>query len=284
LLLTLVPHARILSFPLMIVPFKTSGTKPPLFLVHGSDGSVEPFIALSRCFDDDQPIYGIAQAPLGERSAVLSLEDMAANYLCEIQNLRFQGSCGLLGYSFGGLIAFEMASQLRRAGRPVAFLGMLDTWLPIYLSRATSFEHPRDKLVRKMSNIQLHLRSVLFGPQRIRWFRETVVSKFLVRLYASRVRRGLAIPEWVRNHNDLNIFVGSKYQPVDYSGPIILMCAKDENRDKRWDRDLGWRQVAKGGLEIRQLPGKHRNLVSDNPSMIADIVAEYLHAANNPSY
>jgi thioesterase domain-containing protein len=67
---------------------------------------------------------------------------MAADYLGEIKAHQPTGPYRLCGYSFGGLVAFEMARRLEQSGDEVGFVGLFDTmmsprqwplraWLPI---------------------------------------------------------------------------------------------------------------------------------------------------------
>jgi pimeloyl-ACP methyl ester carboxylesterase len=67
-----------------------------------------------------------AQSLLAGQPALLRLEDMAAHYIQEIRKVQPHGPYRLLGYSFGGTVALEMAHQLRAAGEIVAPIGMLD--------------------------------------------------------------------------------------------------------------------------------------------------------------
>ena len=77
--------------------------------------------------DPSQPVYGVqAQALLAGQPALLRLEDMAAHYIREIRKIQPNGPYRLLGYSFGGTMALEMAHQLRAVGEVVAPIGMLD--------------------------------------------------------------------------------------------------------------------------------------------------------------
>jgi thioesterase domain-containing protein len=260
----------------MIVPLKPTGNLPPLFVIHGSDGLVEPFLGLLPYLNPDQPVFGIAQPLKHSGPALTNLKRIVAHYVNEIQDHRIAGPYCLLGYSFGGVVAFEMAIQLKRLGETVLFLGMLDAWLPIRFSKGSAPETPLAKGKRKFIHLFRHLNSFLFGPDRVRWFRETVVSKLLIRVYRSMTEKGRDIPVWLRNANDLNLFAVSGYEPEQYSGRIVLIRARDEYRDQRWSFDLGWGRVAEGGVEILELPGTHRELVRASPKTIADLIARYL--------
>src|SRR6185369_16874334 len=73
-----------------------------------------------------QPLYTLHHHGLNGRRAPSTTEDMASNYLKEIRALQPTGPYFLGGFSAGGLIAFEMAQQLRKQGQEVALLVLFD--------------------------------------------------------------------------------------------------------------------------------------------------------------
>ena len=116
-----------------VVPLRENhGKRPPLFIVHGVGGNVVGFYSLAKRLDPDRPVYGIqAQALIPDREAVLRIQEMAAQYIEDMLVACPEGPYNLLGFSYGGLVAYEIAQQLHAAGRQVGFLGMLDTRQPL---------------------------------------------------------------------------------------------------------------------------------------------------------
>src|SRR5208283_2392385 len=106
-----------------IVPIQPHGSKPPLYLIHGVGGKVLGFSDLIRHLDSDQPVYGVEYVIDVSKPVMLSLEELAAHYIEEIRASRVHGPYCLLGYSFGGILAFEMARQLQAGGLEVGLLG-----------------------------------------------------------------------------------------------------------------------------------------------------------------
>src|SRR5262249_31573141 len=105
-----------------LLPIRTTGTRAPFFWVHGQ--AIDPL--LPRYVHPDQPVYGLMhQAHDVSRAKYTTVEDIAAHYLGEVRALHPAGPYQLGGYCFGGVVAFEMAQQLRRAGEPVDLLVML---------------------------------------------------------------------------------------------------------------------------------------------------------------
>jgi thioesterase domain-containing protein/acyl carrier protein len=114
-----------------LVPVRRSGCKTPLFCVAGAGGNVVYFHDLARALDRERPFYALQPPGLDGRSAPLGkIEELAAHYIDSICSIQPHGPYMLLGHSFGGLVAFEMAHQLDRAGEEIERLLLLDTAAP----------------------------------------------------------------------------------------------------------------------------------------------------------
>jgi thioesterase domain-containing protein len=102
----------------------------------GLAGHVISLRELALMFDADQPVYGLQTSGLSDDEPLhQTVEEMAAYFVKAVLRVCPQGPCHLVGFSVGGVIAFEMAHQLRRAGRSVGLLGMGDTYGPGYPKR-----------------------------------------------------------------------------------------------------------------------------------------------------
>ncbi len=114
-----------------LVPIQTQGSRPPFFCVPGAGGNVLNFYDLARLLGAEQPFYGLQAVGLdGVSEPHRTVEAMAAHYVSEIRRVQPHGPYVIGGHSFGGLVAFEMAQQLLRAGEEVARLIVLDTSAP----------------------------------------------------------------------------------------------------------------------------------------------------------
>ncbi|MBI4587207.1 MAG: amino acid adenylation domain-containing protein [Candidatus Rokubacteria bacterium] len=113
-----------------LVAIQRGGSGPAFFCVHPVGGSVVCYVDLARHLGPDQPCYGL-QAPLdGERDPFTDLADMAARYIEAIREVQSRGPYFLGGWSFGGIVAYEMARQLERRGHRVGVVALLDSWAP----------------------------------------------------------------------------------------------------------------------------------------------------------
>ncbi|MFI0192485.1 amino acid adenylation domain-containing protein [Streptomyces sp. NPDC017082] len=98
-----------------VVPIRTQGGKPPLFLVHPLGGHVLCYVRLARHLPDDQPVYALQAAGTVPGTEPLdSVSELAASYLKAMRRACPDGPYVIGGWSFGGFVAFEMARQLRR--------------------------------------------------------------------------------------------------------------------------------------------------------------------------
>ncbi|HEY1229340.1 MAG TPA: SDR family oxidoreductase, partial [Ramlibacter sp.] len=116
--------------PLVPISRGEAGRRP-LFCVHGAGGNVLNFKVISDRLGPQLPFYGLqAQGVDGRLPPLTTVEAMAAQYIEAIRTVDPTGPYRLAGYSGGGVIAYEMAQQLRRAGAQVESILMIDTLAP----------------------------------------------------------------------------------------------------------------------------------------------------------
>ncbi|WP_275562991.1 amino acid adenylation domain-containing protein, partial [Streptomyces sp. 5-6(2022)] len=114
----------------ILVPLRPTGDQAPFFCIHaGRDLSWE-YARLSNTMPAHYPVYGVGPRGLdgGEAELPPSVSEMAADYVAEIREIQATGPYYLLGWSFGGHVAQEMAVQLQEAGEQVAALVVLDAY------------------------------------------------------------------------------------------------------------------------------------------------------------
>jgi non-ribosomal peptide synthetase component F/thioesterase domain-containing protein/acyl carrier protein len=134
-----------------LVPLKPGDGLPPVFIIHHLGGNVAGLFPMSRQMTWPGAVIGIQARGLdGQQQPHATVEAMAAEYLKEIKARQPDGPYYLCGYSFGGLVAFEMARRLWESGDEVGLVGLFDTtmsplrwplrsWLSIVHRRMTQF-------------------------------------------------------------------------------------------------------------------------------------------------
>jgi thioesterase domain-containing protein/acyl carrier protein len=207
------------------------GSLPPMICVQGDEGNY----FLPKYLGKDQPFYGIFhQGEDGRPIKWKSVEDMAAHYNRVLRSARPRGPYLICGYSFGGIIAYEMAQQLTAVGEQVPVLVLLDTYDPLEY-----------RVVIKREG---------------RWYQtmKDVIVKTVSRFY---FERGMTLPTKLRHNYIIGVYDEAirAYRPKPYTGPITLMRTEPSGGPQ----DMGWSTWAKGGLEIRMVPGDHYNMIKE---------------------
>jgi acyl transferase domain-containing protein len=255
-----------------LIPIRPSGTKPILFLVHEIEGSVIVFRDLVKHLAPDQPLWGVEYSAGESSSPFLRMEDLAAHYLEEIRKLQPAGPYYFLGYSFGGLLAFEMAQQLQAAGQQVKMLGMLDTFLMNGVRAAEQNRTMFGSLKRKAVSLCRHVGRLAFGPDRRSYLTEDLAERLDATIgqgrqfiYGILKARGRSIPKFLLRAKDVNWFAARRYQALFYPGRITLFRAITPLKylDMPTDRELGWGPLAGRGVEVREIPGTHREIMRE---------------------
>lgn len=108
-----------------------NGTGTPLFCIHPVGGSAFVYASLVAALPGDAPVYGIsADGLVNDAPLAADLDAMAARYLEVVRAVQPQGPYRLLGHSFGGLVAWRIATLIEQTGGEVADLVLLDTAFP----------------------------------------------------------------------------------------------------------------------------------------------------------
>jgi nonribosomal peptide synthetase DhbF len=113
----------------VLLPIRPIGSKRPLFCIHDAGGFSWPYSKLIRHIPSEHPIFGLQARNLTQRALrPRTIEEMAADYASLIRKIQPVGPYSLLGWSFGGLVAHAIATQLRAMGQEIALLALLDSY------------------------------------------------------------------------------------------------------------------------------------------------------------
>ena len=139
-----------------LVPIQPHGENEPFFCIHGADGAVLFYNKLASLLAPDQPVYGLqAQGLDGGQIVHSSMEGMAGLYIQEIRTVQKKGPYFFGGYSFGGLLALEMARQLREQGEEVALVALFDAINPALPPRRYTLRERIVLRTRKIAGLSL---------------------------------------------------------------------------------------------------------------------------------
>ncbi len=251
-----------------LVGLQTGGNRLPLFCVHAVGGEVICYAELSRCLGSDQPFYALqSRAWLSDGESDWRLEDMAARYLEALRQVQPTGPYCIAGWSFGGLVALEMAQQLYVAGEPVALLGILDTNLQAHLDAGIEESHrvaedPLGDWDSAKVIMRFARRNCVVLVDDLR--RQGDLEQQLAYAIEHEVLPpGLDIPTGLRYARSAmsNNRAKKTYVPKPYPGKVTLFRARRGHILTSSESTLGWGQIALGGVEIRDIAGEHDFIV-----------------------
>ncbi|MBS0156337.1 MAG: non-ribosomal peptide synthetase, partial [Nitrospira sp.] len=135
-----------------------SSTRRPLFCVPGAGASITTFQHLARALDLNTPIHGMQPRGLdGMLVPHIDVPTAARAYIQAIREVSPRGPYQLLGHSFGGWVAFEMARQLLALGEPIAALIIIDSEAPWPPSQPKSRYSRVAMLLKLVSHFELHV-------------------------------------------------------------------------------------------------------------------------------
>jgi amino acid adenylation domain-containing protein len=228
-----------------LVPIQPTGTKPPMFCVHGAGGAVIVYRELAQHLEPDQPIYGLqAQGLDGKQTRLTRVEDMAAHYLKEIRGIQPEGPYFLGGLSFGGTVAYEMAQQLHAQGEQVGLLFLFDTF--------PGKHETNSDLLRKLWRMPRHDQFDYIK-------RKTLLFQ---QNFGKRIYSHLLPPALKDVRAGINQ-AGMQYTLRPYSGTVTLFRATERSLRGVRDAYAGWKDLAIGGLEIFEIPGGHVSILAE---------------------
>jgi thioesterase domain-containing protein/acyl carrier protein len=247
----------------LLVPIQPFGSAQPFFCVHPAGGDVLCFAALARHLGPGQPFYGLRSRGLnGDEEPLERIEDMAALYLEEIRRVQPAGPYRLGGWSLGGLIAFEMARQLRERGEEVALVAILDT-SPRIAGEGAGEVSDLDILVdivryleiqrgRELGMTRADLEAVAPG-ERLGRLAEALRAADLVPPEVGEEELGRVARVYAANARATRLYV-----PKPYPDRVTLFRAGETEGP---DADLGWGEISAGPVEVHAVPVTHLTLL-----------------------
>ena len=257
----------------ILVPIQTGGARPPFFCVHGFGGGVLGYAELARLLGPAQPFYGLqAHGLSGRDDPDAQIEHMAARYLQAMRIVQPKGPYYVGGYCYGGVVAFEIARQLRAHGEQVALLAVLEGYALRRSEAIKQLWRPR-ALARFVLNLPYWLQDTLHRPDA----RQRLVADLRSRIWHNDERRvwdarvaqiiGVdlrdesSIPEAQRRLMAVHLQAIREYRPQVYPGALTLFRVRALSPSRSYDPEMGWGRFAMGGVEVRMTAGAHYNML-----------------------
>ncbi|QMU71814.1 amino acid adenylation domain-containing protein [Streptacidiphilus sp. P02-A3a] len=112
----------------MLLPLRIEGSHSPVFFVHPIGGLSWCYSRLLPYIPSEHPVYGLQSSSFTSPAALPdSITELAKRYIAQIQEVQPHGPYYLAGWSFGGVVAHEMAVALEALGEDVPTLLLLDS-------------------------------------------------------------------------------------------------------------------------------------------------------------
>jgi acyl transferase domain-containing protein/glutamate-1-semialdehyde aminotransferase/non-ribosomal peptide synthetase component F/thioesterase domain-containing protein len=256
-----------------LIPIQASGSRKPLFLVHGAGGNVLLYQAVSKHLAPDYPLYGLQSQGLdGESTPLQTIEQMATHYLRELRAIQPHGPYFLGGYCLGGTVAYEMAQQLLSVGEEVSLVAMLDTYNFSRALKSNMLGFLIQKLRFHLGNF-LGLRPrhmIAYVKEKFRVARDGEFSNLFTSRPGFDVNAGRATSGAELQIQTINDLAAETYLPKPYPGKLTLFKPRI-NYKFYPDPKMGWGDLALGGLDIVEFPfNPHAMLVEPYVQKLAD--------------
>jgi acetoacetyl-CoA synthetase len=260
-----------------VVPIKAGSSDPPIFIAHGLAGSVR-FFELARYIQTGHSVYGIeAKGVDGLQEPFDRIEDMAALYIPSLRQVQSRGPYVLIGYSFGGLVALEMAQRIRESGEQVQLLVLVDT-----------YPHPR-----YLSAIQRLYLTVQRGKRQITEIKQKslgdatsyIAQGIQKRMGLAGKHEGvpvdaapLSLARTTARVKECTYKALASYRPRFYPGKIMFVKSEGDTYFPS-DPVPVWERLAEG-IEVERVSGGHLDLIATEYESLGAILTRFLNQSS----
>jgi len=266
------PQATLKPSP-SVVPIQPKGMRPPLYVISGLGGNVIKFHSLAFHLGNEQPMFGLLPRGLdGKEPFLTRIEDMAQHYVDVIRLAQLEGPYNLIGYSFGGIVAFEVARQLASKGILPSLVGMLDTREWSYMEKiGQSFS-----MGRRYNAYRQRLKNLLAGEDKFDGIRQFIAGRSAKWTYQIFKAVGRPVPQSIGTIEDINAFAAANYKPKPYPGKLTIFRSTTRELPEDQDEFLGWGCLA-SEIEVQDVPSSHYDILQEpGVKVLADKLSETL--------
>ncbi|WP_410524855.1 amino acid adenylation domain-containing protein [Pseudomonas sp. DTU_2021_1001937_2_SI_NGA_ILE_001] len=260
-----------------VIEVRKGGDEPALFLFHDFTGLDAYFPVLGQHLPGDFPIYGLPGIALGEPQ-LRTMECLAARMIGHLRSVQPHGPYRLAGWSFGGVLAYEVATQLSGMDETVSFVGLIDSYTPRLTDQGKARWQGPDALQRHLlAHCQSHWQAQgeaghAAVQQLASWQARAILPGFDELLQACRDAGWLyeelaqASDRTLRHYLEREVAHGhalAHYQLQPLGLPVHLFCAEERGQaPAQASADNGWETVLPAPyLRRLSVPGDHMSLM-----------------------
>lgn len=240
-------------------------SESPVFLIHPVGGDVSCYGALAKSWPPGATVYGIRAHGLaaGEEPGELDVETLAATYLQLVEEVNPKGVSRFAGWSFGGLVAYEMTRQLEALGREVCPPLLIDTWMQARAVEETPAvadlfrNYLRERAVANEA-AGAQIAAYLDGPDMEQLLEQAKAQNLVPReITAEEVLRHLHV-------SGAHMMAAGKYRPAKLKAPITLIRAFRSGESDFGEDGETWSRLSEGGL-VRKVVHTDHYALMDTP-------------------
>jgi thioesterase domain-containing protein len=254
-------------YPSWVVPLRSTGSKPTLFCCCGGDGDATVYRDLTSALPSDQPVYALGLPPLPPGAVFPTIAQLATDFVKVVRNAQAEGPYYLCGHSLGGVVAYEMAALLERAGAEVRLVALIDTLHPAFRRQMTRADRLRFRLTYVADRLAKYARKL--GRGRLdQVLRDSMAAArgHTTQLYwrLARVvfgRLGHAPPGVISSNALVLTAAWHHYEPADHGLALVMFNAEERPAEFRRDHTLGWRANVSRSVEVHLVPGDHYTML-----------------------
>ncbi|HEX8694599.1 MAG TPA: amino acid adenylation domain-containing protein [Longimicrobium sp.] len=254
---------------LPLVPLQTFGERPPLFVVHPAGGHVVCYRDLAFLLAPEQPVFALQPRGIedGGQAPISAIEEMAAFYVAAVRGMRPEGPYRVAGWSFGGVVAWEMAQQLAAAGHEVDLLALFDTAPHTPEGMMINAGDPAEIVWLTVAGLAGHAAAARVDVDELRGLEGREQALAMLRkmdlprlLPESRVDDVLALTA-IRA---ANLQAQAAYRPRPYPGRLTYFrtAGSDDARGGSPGLEF-WGALAEGGVTAHRVAGSHGTILQE---------------------
>ena len=243
------------------VPMRTNGSQRPLFIVHEISGSIIYAHTLTNCIDVEVPVYALPAVPASDPQ-LRTMREMGERMVGMMRAVAPAGPYRIAGWSFGALLAYEIASQLLAAGERIEFLALIDQGYSEETHALDLLEDEREFLLALLASEATEDQQATIESigQRAGSFEEVleqcaaagITSARIAGLTANEARAVLA------RDRDI-VAAGVRYVAAPIGADVHIFAAREGKFDAEW---LGWDAVqTTERLRIHRIAGTHHTIL-----------------------
>jgi amino acid adenylation domain-containing protein len=223
-----------------VLVYRGAGDRTPVFALPPANGLGWGYSSLPRHLAPGHPVYALQDPRLvGGPVEDRTVTGLAADYRRQITALRPSGPYVLVGWSFGGTLALQVAADLRAGGEDVALLVVLDAH--------PGGDGPREVTSDHASFVGLDGLTVADGEDRRTAL--TSAQSPLASLDDDTLDRLVAV-------TTANLRAMAAHTPVAFDGPVLGFTATRDNQDTG-----SWRPFLTGAADFHDLDCGHLDIV-----------------------